>query len=328
MLGSYGNEVVHDGHIDLSFSESDKWPRQTAALPDFQMPKQAYTGVVLGDPVVGPALELATSEPADERGFWPTHWHATDSFRVSLRGELVVLPGTYGPGEFFFLEAGKYYNQGFSLNSPEGQWTCVVLGDKRGLPGKRAKPDTTGDFVEAYVEASPGFSMIESHPELVPEVHPKGSEGTPGLVTTLGPLKGGRLDGSFADYQSWTPTGDGVWLAGALLADPTAGPVMLVSHTEPGAMAMPATTFATEVCRTVVRGSGTVGEDLLSWGAVRIQEAGSPHPAVVAGPDGLDEVIVLGDRRSAWPTDTDESHSWIRLFTSILGELGVLTSAG
>jgi hypothetical protein len=257
---------------------------------------------------------MATSERADERGFWPTHWHATDSFRVSLRGELVVLPGTYGPGEFFFLEAGKYYNQGFSLDSPEGQWTCVFLADKRGLPGKRAKPDTTGDFVDAYVKASPGFMMMEERLDLVPEVHAKGSEGTPGLLTTLGPLKAGRLDGSFANYESWTPSGDGVWLAGALLGDQTAGPLLLLSHS------------GTEVARTVVRGSGVVGEQAHMLGDIRIQEAGLPHAAVVAGPDGLDEVIMLGDRRGVMPIDVDESHSWIRSFKSILGELGVLST--
>jgi hypothetical protein len=325
MLGSFGNEVVHDGHLKLSYTDTQNWPRHTAALPEYSFPAQVYTAAIFGDRLAGPAIEMATSAPVDQRGLWPTHWHATDSFRMSLRGELLMLPDSYKAGEFLFMEAGRYYNQGFGVDSPEGGWVYVLLADKRGLPGKNAKPEKSRDFVKAYIEASPPFMMVEERHDLVPGVHPKDSEGTPGIVTTIGQCKGGRLEGSFSDYESWTPSGDGVWLAGALLGDHVAGPLLLLSHTAPGAVATPAATFASEVARTAVRGSGWVGEDAFVLGDTRIQEAESRHELVVAGPDGLDEVIVFGDRRAIL-TEIDHSHSWMGSFASILNGLGVLTT--
>src|SRR5690606_3215280 len=58
----------------------------------------------------------------------------------------------------------------------------------------------------------------------------------------------------------------------------------------------PAMTFGSDVFRCVISGSHQRGGETVEMGDCRFQAAGVPWEAVVAGPDGLDEVIVVGDR--------------------------------
>jgi hypothetical protein len=58
-------------------------------------------------------------------------------------------------------------------------------------------------------------------------------------------------------------------------------------------------------------------------GDMRFQAADSPWEQVIAGPDGLDEVVILGDRRGASPTVPAEANAsaWARDVDALLDGL-------
>jgi hypothetical protein len=56
-------------------------------------------------------------------------------------------------------------------------------------------------------------------------------------------------------------------------------------------------------------------------GDTRFQAAGVPWEAVKAGPEGLDELIIVGDRRGAVPAVEGDSAGWASGLSSILEDL-------
>ena len=108
-----------------------------------------------------------------------------------------------------------------------------------------------------------------------------------------------HVDGSFADADGWDRFGSSSRAVGALLGLPESGPVVVMQRTMAWATSTPAATFPTETFRLVVAGSHQMGGRTYRMGDMRVQPAGEPWPQSVAGPEGLDEVLVLGDRRGA-----------------------------
>lgn len=148
-------------------------------------------------------------------------------------------------------------------------------------------------------------------------VHPTESNGTPAISTTLADaLHAGHADGSVTDIDGWPQVGCSRVSATAM-GHPETGSVILASVTEPGGTATPASTWDTEVMRAVLSGSGQVDGRALTLGSVRVAQAGAAQPAVVAGTDGLREIVILGDRRHAEPTAC-EDRDWAAALKSLL----------
>ena len=91
-------------------------------------------------------------------------------------------------------------------------------------------------------------------------------------------------------------------MVASLLGLPDLGPVVLLLRTPAAQVAAPACSFGTEGFRLVIGGSYSLDGRERTMGDMRLQAADTLWEPVIAGPDGLDEVVILGDRRGASPT--------------------------
>jgi hypothetical protein len=96
--------------------------------------------------------------------------------------------------------------------------------------------------------------------------------------------------------------------------------VVVLASTEPLRLATPATSFETDVLRVVLSGSFEIDGRLYEPGDVRVQRAGTWCESIAAGPDGLEEIIVLGDRRSATP-QLEGTEGWAGALDTIVAQL-------
>jgi len=96
---------------------------------------------------------------------------------------------------------------------------------------------------------------------------------------------------------------------------------MVLARTRPGAVAAGAFRVDTEVFHMVVRGSASIGGAEQLAGDMRVQRPGSPLDTVVAGPEGVDELIVFGDRRGATPEFLGDTVGWPSVVVALRAEL-------
>lgn len=160
--------------------------------------------------------------------------------------------------------------------------------------------------------------------DLLPVILPDDDDGVEGLVTTIDKpfSRLGHVDASFDEASTWDPVGERVRVAISLMGDHEAGPVVIVQRTEPGVLATPAMTFGSDVFRCVVTGSHADGERERATGDTRFHAAGDPWEAVIAGPEGLDEVIIVGDRRGGVPeVSGSDPDGWGAHLSDMLGRL-------
>lgn len=280
----------HSG--ELSFRRRTGWMPIVPGVLD-------YDALVMGDEPSGPMLAFIACEAAPFPPA-PAHGHASDSLRLCICGHQLQGGKSYGPGEFRIQEGWvPYAAEGFG---DDGMWGIIALADRRGARTRHADPtrDVTPSemrFRTAQKERNRAFG-IEIDDMLSDE--PSHTAGPSAVATTLGPLgNSGKLDGSFADRSSWLSIGPSVQIVVALLGDAVTGPVFVFVATEPGAVAMPSCRFGTELARIVVAGGYDAGGTRLAPGDARVHAAGARCDAVVAGPEGLHELIVLADRRHA-----------------------------
>jgi hypothetical protein len=99
------------------------------------------------------------------------------------------------------------------------------------------------------------------------------------------------------------------------------GPVVIVQRTPAGRVATPEMTFDSDVFRCVIAGSFRRGAEVVAMGDTQLHPSGYTWTEVVAGPDGLDEVIIIGDRRGATPRATGAGDDWASTVTSLLESL-------
>jgi hypothetical protein len=256
----------------------------------------------LGDPVAGPLLGLfydAPSTPEQLAGppdLAPAHSHSCDNFRICMKGELWVGRERYHHGEFRLQQSGRPYGSDGDAPHAEGNWRIIFFADRRGFAVRPTNPELRKQYAAATREASRG-RLGDVVPELLDDEDP----GVVGMATNLTtPLSRlGHIDGTFADTAGWGDLGDGSKVAGSLMGLPDLGPVVLLISTPAGKVASPAYTFGTDSFRLVIDGSYAVGGESRVMGDMRIHPAGVPWPEVVAGPEGLGHVLILGDRRGA-----------------------------
>jgi hypothetical protein len=224
---------------------------------------------------------------------------------MSLQGNLVVSDRYFGPGDFAFLEAGHPYRNGLGPSSVE-HWQFVMMGDRRGASIIRDGGEDGGDIDGLFADMkraqhSPGMPTTESLSAQYPDQVPHDSNGTAGVMSTLGPGKSGRLIGSFADADSWQQLAGARVLVG-VLGDHVTGPVVTLIKSPRGRLFLPGCSYETEVVIIPVTGSCEIGSSPYALGDVRIHEADRPLEGIRAGAEGFELALIWGDRRFA-PTE-------------------------
>jgi hypothetical protein len=126
----------------------------------------------------------------------------------------------------------------------------------------------------------------------------EGGSGPSRVWSTRGPIgNAAHRNGSFAEDKTWKPMTSDSRFSLTLVGDATRGPVIVSTSTPPGAECFAATTLPTEVFRVVVRGSCRSEAGEFVAGDAQVQAADVPWVSAFASDDGVDELILLGDRR-------------------------------
>jgi hypothetical protein len=313
MIKAVGYEVPGES-FDLSFRRPPLTERSGVPIL-----------IGIGDPVAGPLVGLfydAPSTPeqlADAPDLTPAHSHPCDNFRIVMKGELWVGQERYHSGEFRLQRSGRPYGSDGDAPHVDGNWRVIVFCDRR---GHRVRP--TNSEMRARYGSPEALSLLKSRfGDVLPEILDDADDGVNGLVTTIEKpfSRLGHIDGSFADSGDWRPIGDGALAAISLFSVHDVGPVVIMQRTPAGHVATPAATFGSDVFRCVIAGSHERAGATVEMGDTRFQSAGTPWEEVVAGPDGLDELIIIGNRQGAIPAADSGAGGWASTLADILDEL-------
>jgi hypothetical protein len=278
--------ALEDGHLDLSLRDTERW-----GYPE-GMGVANGTYVHIGDDTCGPVMFFFTVIPGIELPESPAHGHASDNWRMSMRGVLPMGPERYHAGDFRFQQGWKPYGSDQMATGPDGGWSLLVFADRRGTKIRPVRPEE-GGFPDERVISDWAHLKGDQVSDL-----PEDGAGPAGLATTTGRIRGGHVNGSFQQSAQWPEVRSGVRMLATLMGDKTCGPVMVLVDAEPGSVVVGARTLGTEVVRTVIDGSCTIGDQSYGAGDIRIDEAGASSNAVIAGDDGLKEIVLFGDRRA------------------------------
>lgn len=282
--------TLKDGHLDLSFRDPSGWAK-VGPLDD--MPPSLF--VSLGDPVTGPDIQFVVIKPPAQDVWLRTHYHGSDQFRAILQGGWKLQLKRMQPAQFSYQVSGVPYREGLA-HASDDLWMFAAHGERRGARSTHTRKDATWELSPERGEDQLD-RCIESPEDPYWDGVPGGSKGTIGLKTTLGRAVGGFNWGSFDDTANWRQLSPGVSISAGVMSDPVSGPIFITLRSEPGRTAIPAAIYGTEFVLVVVRGSCDLGDRTYIHGEARIQEADVALDAIVAGPDGLDAILVIADRR-------------------------------
>jgi hypothetical protein len=280
--------------------------------------------VGIGDDVAGPFVGLffdAPSTPEQLAGppdLTPAHGHPCDNFRIVMKGELWVGQERYHHGEFRLQRTGRPYGSDGDAPHEEGNWRIIFFADRRGHMVRPTNPELRKQMMgPEATERLKGYMG-----DILPEILDDDDRGVEGLVTTVDKTfsKQAHVDASFDEADSWVAIGEGGRIAVTLMGHHEVGPIVILQRTPAGGLATPALTIGSDLFRCVIAGSHTRGGEQVVMGDTRFQAAGVPWEEVVAGPDGLDEVIIVGDRRGMPPKASGPS-AWADELTSIVDGL-------
>jgi hypothetical protein len=294
-------------HLDLTYRDRDAWPSLT---PAGSLKSFAFD---IGDPVAGPTvlLGLVTKVEGEDLDWRhsvdPVHHHGTDQFRVIMGGEWMLAGKPMAAGAYGFQEAGWVYQEHPIHGGPV--WTLTMMADRRGARATlKLEKDLTTVIEGGELGAAYG-APVESEPY----PHPAGDKGLAAVATTLGPCERGYLSGRLADLGA----NDTPQAVTAVLGDEKAGPVVHVLKAAPNETVAPACIYPTELVLSVVAGSCRVGATEYQAGDIRVQGADARMDAVVAGPDGVQAVLVVADRRAS-PSVDGAAPDWMNEARGVL----------
>ena len=279
ILSSIPMEAV-DGHVDADYTDRRGWSESLGAtiLP-----------IMIGDEHCGPFVVLSYVEPTDEQmplSF--AHAHASDNWRISVRGTTNMGRDAYEQGQFRFHDGGVPYASDNFAWGPDGGYGIIMFADRRGFAIRPVKAEIAERVTpeQEMAGAALGIDMQDPCP------------GAPAIATTMGPTTRAHLDGGFDSSDEWDEIAPGLRMAAGLLGEPTCGPVLVFLDCAAGTEAVPARSIGSETIIAPVSGSIEAGATTLAEGHVRVEEADVEHPALVAGPDGAQLVLLVADRRA------------------------------
>jgi hypothetical protein len=279
ILSATPSEAV-DGHVDLTYTDRGGWFDDMGAtiLP-----------IMVGDDQCGPFVVLSYVAPSDEQmplSF--AHAHASDNWRISVRGTTNMGRDTYTQGQFRFHDGGVPYASDNFAWGPDGGYGIIMFADRRGFAIRPVKESIAAKIGPQQAAAGAGLGIDMQDP----------CPGAPAIATTMGPTERAHLDGGFDRAGTWSEISPGVRMAAGLAGEPTRGPVLVFLDCDAGCEALPAHSVGTEMIVAPVSGSVEAAGVVLAQGDVRVEEAGAEHPAFVAGPDGAQVVVIVADRRA------------------------------
>lgn len=267
-----------DGHVDASYTDRGGWSESMGAtiLP-----------IMAGDPECGPFIVLSYVEPMDEQmplSF--AHAHASDNWRISIRGTTNMGRDAYEQGQFRFHDGGVPYASDNFAWGPDGGYGMIMFADRRGFAIRPVKAEIAEKVTpeQEAAGAALGIDMRDPCP------------GAPAIATSMGPTTRAHLDGGFDTAERWDEIAPGVRMAAGLAGEPSCGPVLVFIDAAAGCEAVPGRSIATETILAPVSGSVDAAGVTLAHGDVRVEEAGAEQPALVAGPDGVQLVVIVADR--------------------------------
>jgi hypothetical protein len=269
-----------DGHIDATYADRAGWTQDVGAT---------ILAMLLGDERCGPFVVLSYSEPmAEQMPLSFAHAHASDNWRISVRGTTNMGRDTYEQGQFRFHDGGVPYASDNFAWGPEGGYGIIMFADRRGFAIKPVKPEIAKKVVPAQEAGGAllGIDMQDPCP------------GAPAIATTMGGTTQAHLDGGFDASDQWDEIAPGVRMAAGIAGEPTCGPVLLFLDAAAGREVLPARALGTEMIVAPVTGSVDAAGMTLAHGDVRLEEADVEQPALVAGPDGVQLVCIVADRRA------------------------------
>ncbi|MGK2928067.1 MAG: hypothetical protein ACSLFO_00645 [Acidimicrobiales bacterium] len=289
-----------DGHVDATYRDRTDWSENMGAtiLP-----------IMVGDDQCGPFVVLSYVEPTEEQmplSF--AHAHASDNWRISVRGTTNMGRDAYEQGQFRFHDGGVPYASDNFAWGPDGGYGIIMFADRRGFairPVRAEMAELVGPEQEA-AGAALGIDIRNPCP------------GAPAIATTMGPTSSAHLDGGFDVSEDWDEIAPGIRMAAGIAGEPTCGPVLVFLDCAAGCEAVPARSIGSETIVAPVSGSIDASGTTLTQGDVRVEEADVGHPALVAGPDGAQLVVIFADRRALRAT-LDEG-------TTMAGTLGAALS--
>jgi hypothetical protein len=269
-----------EGHTDVTYADRAGWFTDMGAtiLP-----------IMIGDEQCGPFVVLSYVEPSEE--MMPlsfAHAHASDNWRISVRGTTNMGKDTYEQGQFRFHDGGVPYASDNFAWGPDGGYGIIMFADRRGFAIRPVKASIAEKITPQQEAAAAGLGIDMQDP----------CPGAPAIATTMGPTTRAHLDGGFDTAASWAEIAPGVRMAAGLAGEPTCGPVLVLLDCDAGCEAVPTRSLGTEVIVAPVSGSVRTADVELAQGDVRVEEADAPHPPLVAGADGAQLVLIVGDRRA------------------------------
>jgi hypothetical protein len=269
-----------EGHTDVTYTDRAGWFTDMGAtiLP-----------IMIGDEQCGPFVVLSYVEPSEE--MMPlsfAHAHASDNWRISVRGTTNMGKDTYEQGQFRFHDGGVPYASDNFAWGPDGGYGIIMFADRRGFAIRPVKASIAEKITPQQEAAAAGLGIDMQDP----------CPGAPAIATTMGPTTRAHLDGGFDTAASWAEIAPGVRMAAGLAGEPTCGPVLVLLDCDAGCEAVPTRSLGTEVIVAPVSGSVRTADVELAQGDVRVEEVYAPHPPLVAGADGAPLVLIVGDRRA------------------------------
>ncbi|MEM9611631.1 MAG: hypothetical protein AAF962_22500 [Actinomycetota bacterium] len=273
-------EQLHGGHTDLDYRETADWG-------DFQGTPSNV--LLFGDPECGPFAFFSSSAPMEEKmptGF--AHGHASDNWRISVRGTTDMGRDSYAHGQFRFHDGGAPYPGDNLAWGPDGGFGLVLFGDRRGFAIQPVKAEIREQVRRSQEQAAArlGIDMLDRCPD------------APAIATTEGTTRRAHLNSGFDAAASWPEAAPGVRLFVGLMGERERGPVVCLVDAAPGTVALPARTLATETLLLPVGGSVGAGGETLDQGSIRLEHADVAAAPLVAGDAGVQLVAIVGDRRA------------------------------
>ncbi len=313
-----GLTLVSDGFAELSYRSREGW-----VCFDDPGPEAAMAVALIGDEAAGPAMFMMSVLPRGTVAPAPAHCHASDNFRVSLLGTLSMGREEYRAGRFRFQQGWRAYPDE-CVDAEEGAWQLVMMADRRGAR-RRIVPALSPESPEANLEIETHRAIADAFgitgDFLFPD-DPSDTAGPSALASTLGRAEAsGKLNGSFDDCASWLPVNGTTRAAVSLIGDAESGPVVILSVIDALGVVSPRARFGTELFRLVVAGSCEIEGRVYERGDMRVQHAGTWCGPIVAGAEGLQEVLVIGDRRMADPAVENGSWAFGDVVHGLLDEL-------
>lgn len=265
-------------HQDFDFRHTETWG-EFAGIPSMTL--------MFGDNDVGPFAFMSASAPRTDMmptGF--SHAHASDNWRISVRGTTDMGRDSYSEGQFRFHDGGAPYAGDNLAWGPDGGFGLILFGDRRGFAIQPVKQSIAEKILPSQVDAATklGIDMLDECP------------GAPAINTSTGTTSRAHLDGGFDRSDSWPEMASGVRIFFGLFGERTNGPVVSLIDAAPGTVALGARTLETETLLAPVSGSITAGDDVLDQGSVRLEAAGVEQPALLAGDEGVQLIAIVGDR--------------------------------